>query len=207
MVSLCVIKQLSDPVWDAFRRAVLAAIGGTIAKGIGGRWRRLLSSMASSASVPDRSRFRNDSGEFGLQYGTASCGRPVSYRKECRAVCVNWNRICVLALGGLVGACVDVAPPELNVPVDFTLFGGGNSFVVRGTGGVVDNNGPCPVWFGENGVTYHLSQNPRLENEIFDRVSAPGITSRLVLVVREDLEFECAFGRTVEVVDVLEVVE
>jgi hypothetical protein len=102
---------------------------------------------------------------------------------------------------------MEVALPELNVPVDLTVFGDEPSFVVRGTAAVVDSNGPCRSWFGENGVTYHLSQSPRLENDLFDRVSAPGTTSRLVLMDRPDIELACAFGRIVEVTDVLEIVE
>lgn len=119
----------------------------------------------------------------------------------------NWRRLNVLTLGGLIGACVDVGPPEVNVPLDFTLFGADSSFVVRGTAAVVDNNGPCPVWFGDNGVTYHLFQNPRLENDVFDRVVEPGVVSRLLLVVRDDLELTCAFGRTADVIEVLEIVD
>ena len=121
-----------------------------------------------------------------------------------RARCI---RLGVIALGVLTGSCVNVAPPEVNVPVDLTLFGEGNSFVVRGTATIVDNDGPCPAWVAENGVTYHLFQSPRLENETFDRVTEPGVVSRLVLVVRGDLELVCAFGKTAEVIDVLEVVE
>ena len=133
-----------------------------------------------------------------------TCQEERGVRLHCR---VDRRRISLLALAGFVGACVDVAPPEVNVPVDLAIFGSENSFVVRGTADIVDNKGPCPVWFGENGVTYHLFQSPHLDNEVFDRISAAGISSRLVLVVREDLEFACAFGRTAEVVDVLEVVE
>lgn len=126
---------------------------------------------------------------------------------KCERTFQKCIRLIVLGLCGIVGACIDIGPPDVNVPIEFTLFGSGNSFVVRGTAAIVNSDGPCPVWFGENGVTYHLFQNPRLENEIFDRVSEPGATSRLVLVARNDLELVCAFGQTAEVLDVLEFVE
>ena len=128
------------------------------------------------------------------------CAFPNGHRL--RAACLT-----VLAALGILVGCVDVALPELNVPVDLTLFGDGPSFVVRGTAALADRNGPCLSWFGESGLTYHLSQSPRLENDLFDRVSAPGTTSRLVLVERPDIELACAFGRIVEVTDVLEIVE
>lgn len=113
----------------------------------------------------------------------------------------------VLILTALTGACIDVAPADVDIPVDLSLFGGDNSFVVRGTAAIADNNGPCPVWFGDNGVAYHLFQSPRLDNDVFDRVTTEGTTSRLVLSLRSDLELDCAFGRTAQVIDVLEIVE
>ena len=112
---------------------------------------------------------------------------------------------------GLVGVtlfgCIDVAPPEINVPFELTAFGGTNTFVITGTASITDQDGPCPVWLGENGVTYHLFQSPSLANDVFDQVVSVGTTARLVLVVRLDLELTCAFGRTAEVIDVLEIQE
>jgi hypothetical protein len=98
-------------------------------------------------------------------------------------------------------ACVEVATPEIDFNV--TLLGDSGAFVVTGTAALEDNNGPCPVWYGDNGYTYHLFQSPRLDNGLFDQVVVPGTTSRLVLVLRSDLELACAFGRTAEVIDVL----
>ncbi len=104
-------------------------------------------------------------------------------------------------------ACVEIGPPELTVPIDFTLLGGGSQFVIGGTAAIVDDGGPCPVWIGDNGIVYHLFQDPILDNETFDRVTAPGTTSRLVLVIRGDLELACRFGTIAEVQDVLEIAD
>ncbi len=104
-------------------------------------------------------------------------------------------------------ACVEIDSPELSVPIDLTLLGGGSQFVIGGTAAIVDDGGPCPVWIGDNGISYHLFQDPILDNETFDRVIAPGTTSRLVLVIRGDLELACRFGTIAEVQDVLEIVD
>ncbi len=102
-------------------------------------------------------------------------------------------------------ACIEVATPEIDFSV--ALLGDSGSFVVSGTAALEDQDGPCPVWYGDNGFTYHLFQSPRLDNELFDQVTSPGTTARLVLVVRNDLELACAFGRTAEVIDVLSVAD
>jgi hypothetical protein len=81
----------------------------------------------------------------------------------------------------------------------------GTPFVVKGTATVLSAEGPCPAWIGTNGVTYHLFQNPLLENEVFDQVVQPGVTSRLVLATRSDLELACQVGTLVEVREVLEI--
>jgi len=94
---------------------------------------------------------------------------------------------------------------EINVPD--TLIATGGAFVVSGTAEVIDVDGPCLVWRGDNGVIYHLFQQVNLENEIFDEVTEPGVTSRLVLAERTDLDVNCRVGPTVEVRDVLEVIE
>jgi len=102
----------------------------------------------------------------------------------------------VLAFGG----CIDL-------PEDLTLLPTGTPFVVTGTAAIVDNEGPCPVWIAENGVTYHLFQDPLLENELFDSVTTPGTTSRLVVATRADLDVTCQIGTIVQVQDVLEILE
>jgi len=110
---------------------------------------------------------------------------------------------CVPALAALIGAgCID-----LSVPIAPTLFPTGTSFVVRGTMTVESRGGPCLVWVGENGVRYHLFQDPRVNNEDYDSVVSPGTTSRLVLATRDDLVVDCQVGTIVEVQDILEIVE
>lgn len=101
----------------------------------------------------------------------------------------------------VVSGCV------LDVPRASDLLPVGTPFVVKGTAAVVDNNGPCLVWYGNNGVTYHLFQDPSVDNQAFDRVTTPGVTSRLELAVRTDLEVACRMGTIAEVVDILEIEE
>lgn len=81
----------------------------------------------------------------------------------------------------------------------------GTPFVLRGTAAVTENGGPCLVWRGDNGQTYHLFQYPTLENEAFDQITEPGVTSRLVLATRTDLTLDCQTGVIVEVQDVLDI--
>jgi len=124
----------------------------------------------------------------------------------------SWSASITLIVSGaviasLLPACIDVAPPEINVPFELTAFGGDSGFVMTGTASVADQNGPCPVWLGDNGVVYHLFQSPSLANDVFDQIVSVGTTSRLVLSVRTDLELDCAFGRTATVLDVLEIQE
>ncbi|MCO6438448.1 MAG: hypothetical protein J5J06_15265 [Phycisphaerae bacterium] len=110
----------------------------------------------------------------------------------------------VLLVGVALAGCVDV-----NVPDSFSLLPVGTSFIMRGTSAVVDDptGQPCLVWIGENGVTYYLFQDARLENETFDRITTPGTTSRLQLATRSDLEASCQIGTIVEVEDVLEIAD
>ncbi len=107
----------------------------------------------------------------------------------------------VLVVVGGAG-CIDV-----DIPIANDLFATGTSFVLSGTAALVDQDGPCLVWLGENGMTYHLFQDPRVANEDFDAVTNPGTTSRLKLAVRTDLYVDCQVGVVVEVQDVLEIVE
>lgn len=81
----------------------------------------------------------------------------------------------------------------------------GTPFVLRGTAAVVDSGGPCLIWRGENGQTYHLFQHPTLDNETFDQITIPGVTSRLVIATRTDLTLDCRTGVIVEVQDVLDI--
>ncbi|RJP42515.1 MAG: hypothetical protein C4547_00280 [Phycisphaerales bacterium] len=105
--------------------------------------------------------------------------------------------LCMAAVGAAAG-CISL--PDNVLPV-------GTPFVLSGTTAVLNRGGPCPVWEGENGVTYHLFQGIQLDNESFDRITRPGVTSRLVIATRSDLVLECRVGTIVEVRDVLEIVE
>ncbi|MCK4342078.1 MAG: hypothetical protein KAY37_10190 [Phycisphaerae bacterium] len=107
-----------------------------------------------------------------------------------------------LVLVSLFAGCID-----LTVPGEKTLFVKGEPFVLSGTAAVIDHNGPCLVWIGENGITYHLFQSTGLDIEDFDRVTTPGVTARLELATRQDLEVACQCGTIVEVESVLEVME
>ena len=99
-------------------------------------------------------------------------------------------------------SCVDLGEAQQ------ALLPGGAPFVVRGTATIVEVSGaPCLVWIGENGVTYHLFQDPLLDNESFDRITTPDTTSRLVIATRSDLVVACQVGTVVEVQEVLEIIE
>ncbi len=107
----------------------------------------------------------------------------------------------VLAVGLLAGCTI-------QIPSAQSLFPIGTPFVLSGTSTISDTlSGPCPVWIGDNGITYYLFQDAKLDNTLFDRVTTPGVTSRLKLVTRTDLEASCHDGPFVEVLDVLEIVE
>ena len=101
-----------------------------------------------------------------------------------------------------VPGCIDVRLPE-----EVTLLPIGTPFVVTGTATLLDNDGPCLAWIGENGVTYHLFQNSRIENDVFDRIVTPGVTSRVEIATRNDIPLECASGQVVEVQRVLEIID
>lgn len=88
---------------------------------------------------------------------------------------------------------------------DSPLLAVGTPFVLRGTAAVIDDGGPCPIWIGDNGETFHLFQGTTLGNEAYDEVIQPGVTSRLILVTRSDLTIDCQTGVIVEVHDVLDV--
>lgn len=88
-----------------------------------------------------------------------------------------------------------------------SLFVRGEPFVISGTAGVINNSGACKIWYGDNGVNYHLFQGARVLNEDFDRAYTPGVRSRLEIATRNDLTLTCKVGTIVEVQRVLEVVD
>jgi len=107
----------------------------------------------------------------------------------------------LLLLGVAAGSCgcISINAPDTLIPT-------GGPFVLTGTSEVIDRNGPCLVWQGDNGITYHLFQDPMLDSGLFDQVTTPGVTSRLELSVRTDLDVACRVGPTAEVMDVLDVI-
>lgn len=102
--------------------------------------------------------------------------------------------------GGMVG-CAEIVLPE-NV----SLINIGSPFVMKGSAVLLDDDGPCLAWLGDDGNTYHLIQVQTMENELFDQLIAPGTRSRLVLAKRSDLTVACQMGIVAEVQNVLEVI-
>lgn len=117
---------------------------------------------------------------------------PMNTQLSCRLLTISFT---LLASG-----CIQV-PDELG------FLPTGTPFTIRGTAAIIDNGGPCPVWIGENGITYHLFQDPLLDNAVYDIVTTPGTTSRLVVATRSDLVVTCQVGTIIQVQDVLEIVE
>ncbi len=114
-----------------------------------------------------------------------------------RLIAVSITSLMVATLGCTVNADLGTG----------TLFPTGASFVISGTAdAVASDTGTCVVWLGDNGVTYHLFQSSRIANEDFDRITTPGVTSRLEIAPRSDLVVDCQVGSIVEVQDVLEIV-
>ena len=107
--------------------------------------------------------------------------------------------VCATAFSvGLLSGCGLLEAEEL-LPV-------GTPFVLSGTAAVVTRDGvPCRIWEGENGETYHLFQGTTLDNDAYDQVIEPGVTSRLIIVKRTDLTLDCQYGVIAEVRDVLEI--
>ncbi len=106
--------------------------------------------------------------------------------------------LCIAPMSALTG-CIDLGDASQLLPV-------GTPFVVRGTMTLVDRGGACLVWQGDNGVSYYLYQDALLDNSTFDQITAPGVTSRLVLVTRSDLPAPCSVERIAQVQEVLEIV-
>lgn len=96
---------------------------------------------------------------------------------------------------------------EFTFPSEVDLLPGGNPFVISGTAAILDQDGPCLVWIGDNGVTYHLFQDPSVSNDDFDRITTPGVRARLEIMTRNDLVVSCPIGTIVEVQRVLEIVD
>lgn len=113
---------------------------------------------------------------------------------------VETSGLCAVLIG--TTSCITVDLPE-----QISLLPVETSFVLKGTSAIVEGEVPCLVWYGENGLVYHLFQSPRVDNATYDRVVTPGVTSRLELAKRNDLQVVCAQGAVLEVQNVLEIVE
>lgn len=107
----------------------------------------------------------------------------------------------VIGVAILATGCIDLAETQQS------LLPTGTPFVVSGVATVINLEGPCPVWIGDNGVTYHLFQDPLLDSDSFDLVNSSGVRSRLVIATRSDLVVACQAGTIVEVQEVLEILE
>ncbi len=94
-------------------------------------------------------------------------------------------------------ACINLNTSQL-LPV-------GTPFVVQGTMTLGGPNGDCLVWQADNGQSYYLYQNALLDNNAFDQINTPGVTSRLVIAIRSDLPAGCRADKVAEVNQVLEV--
>lgn len=104
-------------------------------------------------------------------------------------------------IGAGAAGCAEIVLPE-NV----SLINIGSPFVMKGSAVLLDDDGPCLAWLGDDGNTYHLIQVQTMENELFDELIAPGTRSRLVLAKRNDLTVACQMGIVAEVQNVLEVI-
>lgn len=110
--------------------------------------------------------------------------------------------VSLAVMGGAVVGCADITLPE-NV----SLINIGSPFVMKGSAVLLDDDGPCLAWLGDDGNTYHLIQVQTMENELFDELITPGTRSRLVLAKRNDLTVACQMGIVAEVQNVLEVID
>ncbi len=83
----------------------------------------------------------------------------------------------------------------------------GTPFTVQGTMTLGGLTGSCLIWRGNNGESFYLYQDPLLDNSLFDQISTPGVTSRLVVATRSDLSAPCTVDKVVQVQEVLEVIQ
>ena len=108
----------------------------------------------------------------------------------------------VVGLSLLLGAASCITFPD-----EVVVGASGQPFILKGTTTLLDDEGPCLVWVGDNGMVYHLFQGTQVTNETFDRVTTVGTESRLQLSTRSDLAVSCQVGTIVEVVDVLQIMD
>ncbi len=104
------------------------------------------------------------------------------------------------------GSAIVVAACTIELPNPIGIT---NPFIVKGTSEMRDvfGRGQCPVWVADTGVLYHLFQGDTVSNADFDSVVTTGVTSRLRIAVRKDLEVGCRLGQTVVVEQVLQIIQ
>ncbi|HVP10415.1 MAG TPA: hypothetical protein VMV94_04410 [Phycisphaerae bacterium] len=109
---------------------------------------------------------------------------------------------------GRVGAFILLLAVSLaGCGTPFTdLLTRGSAFITQGTAQTRDAFafGPCLAWVDTTGAVYQLFQGENVSNADFDRVTTPGVTSRLKLTVRTDLIVGCRVGTTAVVDEVLQ---
>jgi hypothetical protein len=113
----------------------------------------------------------------------------------------------ILALAGGIAAAAALSGCGALEDLTQGVIVRGEPFIISGTSGVYEyEGGICRVWYADNGASYHLFQGARVTNDEFDRVTTPGVRSRLEIAPRNDLYLKCARGQLVEVQLVLEIV-
>lgn len=110
--------------------------------------------------------------------------------------------ILLLCLPAVICGCIDFG-------LSFgPLFPIGQPFVIKGVAEEIDTDSSLRlIWRGDNGITYHLFQSSLVPNGDFDKATTPGVTSRLLVVTRDDLAVDPKVGTIVEVRRILEIVE
>lgn len=109
----------------------------------------------------------------------------------------------------LAVACLVVAVSSCTIDIPNPLATAvGTPFIVKGTSTMRDvfGHGQCSVWVADTGILYHLFQGDTVSNADFDAVTVAGVTSRLRVAIRSDLEVACQQGQTVIVEDVLQII-
>lgn len=123
-----------------------------------------------------------------------------------RATRRGWLRFagCIVIAGGALAmpACTFSLPTLPN------LIGSTEPFLLKGTYMRIDRFGqaPCFAWEGENGIFYHLFQDVNLDDDLFDMATTVGVSSRLLIQPRGDLQTACNLGPTVEVLEVRDII-
>lgn len=106
------------------------------------------------------------------------------------------------------GCALIVPSCTIDLPSLPTFGGSTQPFLLKGTYMRIERFGqaPCFAWEGDNGILYHLFQDANLDNDLFDMATTVGVSSRLLIQPRSDLQTACNLGPTVEVLEVREII-